>query len=196
MGQAGLPAKLYQRIQAGLSHCGPFDNDRTLRAIFVDERIARWRDLLPEMMPNRAQRVSAVIAALIEKFDERGKNALALLLLVLGENIPPGDASRSELMSLAQETAAVLETGEQKPAGVISSSAGAGTPVNTKALRDCLKRLSSVQFEALCLDEYPKIYEQFSRGLQHEEKLTLLLDYVRKHPEEAARLKQLVNEYE
>lgn len=199
--RVGLPAQLYQRVQAGLSRCSSFDSDRALRALCVDARVARWRDRLPEMTENRTERVRAVIGALIEQFDERGKNALVLLLAVLAENTPPGDILRSELMLLAQE-AAILETGEPDAiGGQNANNSGSllvtATPdVDTSALRKHLRRLDDVQFEALCLDHYPKVYARFSRGLRYEEKLTLLLNHIRNNPEEAVRLPQRVNDYE
>ncbi len=105
----GIPGDLYGRVQSALLRCGPFDSDRALRSLFVDARLSAWRDLLPEAS-NRVERARAVIDALSRRANSAGENALALLLSVLAENTPPGDACREHLMALAQEIAAVGHT--------------------------------------------------------------------------------------
>ncbi|MBN2393810.1 MAG: hypothetical protein JXR84_23965, partial [Anaerolineae bacterium] len=101
----GIPGDLYGRVQSALLRCGPFDSDRALRSLFVDARLSAWHDLLPEAS-NRVERAQAVIDALCRRANPAGENALALLLRVLAENTPPGDACREHLMALAQEVAA------------------------------------------------------------------------------------------
>jgi hypothetical protein len=103
----GIPGDLYRYVQTALLRCGPFDSDRALRPLFVDARLSAWRDLLPEA-GSRAERARAVIDALSERANPAGENALALLLRVLAENTPPGDACRGQLVALAAEVAAVL----------------------------------------------------------------------------------------
>jgi len=114
----GIPGDLYKRVQAALLRCGPFDSDRTLRPLFVDARLSAWRDLLPEAS-NRVERAQAVIEALSERTNPAGENALALLLRVIAENTPPGDACRGQLATLAGQVAAVLRG---------DMPAGGGTP--------------------------------------------------------------------
>jgi len=118
---SGIPGDLYGRVQAALLRCGACDSDRALRALFVDARLSAWRDLLPEA-GSRAERARAVIAALSEHTHPAGENALALLLRVLAENIPPGDALREDLAALAGEVTAAVRAeavggGAQPPAG-------------------------------------------------------------------------------
>ncbi len=103
----GLPGDLYGRLQAALLRCGPFDSDRELRPLFVDARLSAWRDLLPEA-DNRVKRVQAVINQLSQRENLAGENALVLLLCVIAENTPPGDACRGQMTALAQEVAAAL----------------------------------------------------------------------------------------
>ncbi|MBN2002280.1 MAG: hypothetical protein JXA21_02890 [Anaerolineae bacterium] len=199
MDQVQLPGSLKQRVQAALLRCGPFDSARSLRATFVDERIAPWHDYLPETAPNRAEQVNQVIDTLIKKSNDRGKNALVLLLTVLSESVPSGDSCRGDLMSLAEEVAAALKEGSQ--GDTAESEPGnrhSATPEvsATQPLRDRLKLLDDAQFEALCLDHFPTVYDQFSRGLQREQKLTMLLDYVRKRPGKTEQLAQLIGKYE
>lgn len=101
----GIPGDLFGRVQAALLHCGPFDSDRTLRSLFVDARLSAWRDLLPEAS-SRVERARAIIDTLSERANPNGENALVLLLHVIAENTPPGDACREQLVALAAEVAA------------------------------------------------------------------------------------------
>ncbi len=90
--------------------CPAFDSDRALRALFVDARLAPWHDALPEA-DSRAARVQAVIDRLSQATNPVGDNALELLLRVLSENTPVGDALRDELAALAHETAQTVAAG-------------------------------------------------------------------------------------
>lgn len=123
----GLPGDLYGRLQAALLRCGPFDSDRELRPLFVDTRLSAWRDLLPEA-DNRVKRVQAVIDELSQRENLAGDNALVLLLRVIAENTPPGDACRGQLAALAEEVAAALRASAQ-PAGAPSAQPPAGTTI-------------------------------------------------------------------
>lgn len=40
---SGLSPNLSCRLREIISHCGPFDSDRSLRAVFVDTHLARAR---------------------------------------------------------------------------------------------------------------------------------------------------------
>lgn len=121
----GLPGDLYGRLQTALLRCGPFDSDRTLRPLFVDARLSAWRDLLPEA-GSRVTRVQAVIDELCQRENSAGENALALLLRVIAENTPPGDACRGQLAALAQEVAAALRAGTPSDSAPQSQPAGGG----------------------------------------------------------------------
>ncbi len=59
-------------------------------------------------------------------------------------------------------------------------------------LRARLQRLDDVALDTLCMDHFPAVYDAFSRGLRRDEKLNLLLDYVRRHPEAAEQLAALL----
>lgn len=119
----GIPGDLYGRVQTALLRCGPFDSDRTLRPIFVDARLSAWRDLLPEAS-SRVERARAIIDALSERANPNGENALVLLLRVLAENTPPGDACRGQLAALVEEVATVLRA---------SMSLGSAPPAQSSA---------------------------------------------------------------
>jgi hypothetical protein len=81
-----------------------------------------------------------------------------------------------------QQTFGGEVTGAPAPAGM----------VDTAALRAQLQRLDDVALDALCLDHFSPVYDAFSRGLRRDEKINLLLDHCRRHPEEAARLAALL----
>jgi formylglycine-generating enzyme required for sulfatase activity/energy-coupling factor transporter ATP-binding protein EcfA2 len=117
-----LPGDLYRRVRAALLRCGPLESDRALRAVFVDDRIAAWGDLLPEG-DSPTGRAEALIAALIRRTDPHGRPALALLLRVLGERAPRGDACRRELAALADEVAGALRGEDAGPAPSLDPAA-------------------------------------------------------------------------
>ncbi len=77
--------------------------------------------------------------------------------------------------------------------GAPSAGSPAATPgVDIATLRARLGRLDDVQIEALCLDHFPTVYDRFGRGLRRDEKINLLLDHVRRNPQDAARLDKLL----
>lgn len=112
-----LPPELEQRLRVALLRCGPFDSDRELRAIFVDTRIARWRDDIPDNTPSRGKRVELFIESLVDQRDDAGNNTLALVLRVLADRTPPGDSCHRELAELADavQNAVVAVPGSPPP---------------------------------------------------------------------------------
>ena len=59
------------------------------------------------------------------------------------------------------------------------------TPANPQStylaqLRQRLMLLDDVELDAFCLDYFPLVYERFGRGMRKDEKITLLLDHVRR----------------
>ncbi len=99
----GLSPDLSRRLRETLARCGSFDSDRALRAVFVDARIAPWRDLISDNTPNRAARVDALIEALLEQVSDASDSALALFLDVLADRVSPGDACKKRLARLVAE---------------------------------------------------------------------------------------------
>lgn len=55
-------------------------------------------------------------------------------------------------------------------------------------LRDLLNRLDDADIDQLCLDHFPCVYDKFGRGMSKQEKITVLLDYCRRKPEEGKHL--------
>ena len=94
--------ELSQRLRDTLVRCSALESDRAMRAIFVDVRLAPWRDHVPENAPNRAARVALLVAALADQTSAHGDNALVLLLDVLAESLSPDNALHNELLALAR----------------------------------------------------------------------------------------------
>ena len=106
-----IPSAPTQRLRDTRAQHPVLDSDRTMRALFVDERLAPWINHVPENTPNRATRVDLLIAAFCDQNSANGDNALVLLLCVLAENTPGGDALHGELARLAAELQACPPTG-------------------------------------------------------------------------------------
>lgn len=111
-----LPPELEQRLRKTLLRCGPFDSDRSLRAIFVDARIAAWREDIPDNTANRGARVAAFIENLFDQSDDAGNNALALVLQVLAGHVSSGDSCHRDLAELADAVQAMAGSSGTTPA--------------------------------------------------------------------------------
>lgn len=104
---SGLAPALYRRLHTTLLRCGPFRSDVDLRPLFVDSRISPWRDHVPSRDTPSA-RVAAVIDALLGRANADGEPALALLVRVLRDRTPPGDACHDQLDALANDVSDAL----------------------------------------------------------------------------------------
>ncbi len=78
------------RLRDALSRSHGFDDLLTFRSLFVDPRIARWRNRIP-VASTPAACVDALIATLCDLANDYGENALILFLRVLFEHTPDGD---------------------------------------------------------------------------------------------------------
>ncbi len=96
----GIPSKIHHQLCTTLLHCGPFNNDNELRAIFADARISPWRDRLPKAVDS-SSRVTTTIDFLFNRYNDTQENALVLFLCVLSEQISPGDSCHHNLARLA-----------------------------------------------------------------------------------------------
>jgi hypothetical protein len=67
--------------------------------------------------------------------------------------------------------------------------------LDTVKYRRELWKLDSVEFETFCLDNFPTVYDRFSRGLRRDEMVNMLLDHCRRTPEAAERLDSLLFPY-
>lgn len=109
-----IPGELYQRLHATLLRCAEFETDARLRAIFADARLDAWYHTLPEAH-NREARAQAVMDALRLRANPESENALVLLVRVLSELTPEGDALRGELAALADELTLALTEATPTP---------------------------------------------------------------------------------
>ncbi len=116
---AGISPVLYSHMRAALQICGAFDSDETLRAIFVDARLAPWQTQIPEAnsVSARIERTIAFLFAHTADASGRLENALVLLLHVLSERTETGDANQRRLLELAEELATLTKTPVETVAG-------------------------------------------------------------------------------
>lgn len=84
---------------------------------------------------------------------------------------------------------------EYRDAGCAAATQASATSLPVTAdLRAYLQRFDDVGLNTLCMDHFPAVYDAFSRGLRRDEKINLLLDYVRRNSAEAARLVALLKQ--
>lgn len=102
-----LPPDLLARLRRTLLDCGPFTSHAELSALFIDARIGRWRDGLPDAR-DATNRVNLVIDFLLRQSNETLDNALVLLLNVLAEQESAGDMCSRRLLVLAEDLAKLL----------------------------------------------------------------------------------------
>lgn len=98
--RSGISSGLFSQLSDVLTGCDPFASDHNLRAVFIDKHLSQWRDDLPEARSIR-ERVEGTIAFLHDKFTDDRKNALVLLLQVLGTSINSGDSRHQVLINLS-----------------------------------------------------------------------------------------------
>lgn len=103
MANLGIQPELLEQLRKVLLGCGPFKNNNELKAIFVDERIHPWHNLVPQM-DSPESRVDALIEVLHDQFREgTGENALILFLLAVRDKKDSRVACRKELDDLARK---------------------------------------------------------------------------------------------
>lgn len=95
----GIPPFLLQELRAVLLQMDVFGSNSRLRPLFLDQRIALWRDLIPEGA-NRRERVDVVIDFLIERWNLAGENGLVLFLQVLQDQTDPRDSRWHKIAQL------------------------------------------------------------------------------------------------
>lgn len=102
-----LEPNLYRQLQETLLRCDVMQTHRSLKAIFVDSRLALWRNHLPEAN-SVFERVQTVIDIFTDKTDAAGDPALVLLLQVLQDQTPTGDHLHHELGQLVKDVQQVM----------------------------------------------------------------------------------------
>lgn len=97
-----LSSTLSDKIRKTLIRCPQFQTHARLRALFINELIAPWRDEVQDAQ-SPSERVDLLVALLLDRKDTQGKSALVLFLRVLGEAQPQGDALHDEVLALVAE---------------------------------------------------------------------------------------------
>jgi hypothetical protein len=104
-----FPSHLMAPLRQALLDCGPFSEDRQLKAVFRHPSLGPWRDQLPQA-DSVQDRVDLTIDFLLERNTSDGENVLIVFLRVLGERINPSDACYSRITELAQQAEAAFGT--------------------------------------------------------------------------------------
>lgn len=149
---SGISPQLYNQLRNTLLDCGPFSNEQEIRAIFADARISPWRYSLPHA-DNPMSRVEGTIGFLYTKFTTNQQNALVLMLKVLQDRTPLGDACYQKLNSL-------VYTLEQELAGL-------NTPPST------LSQLGETHIQQLLSEKRNRLHEMLIQSFNEGELRTL-----------------------
>ena len=98
-----LNSQLKNQVHTYLLNSGCVNSDSSLRGLFVDARIAPWRNSIAEA-GNRSLRATYVIS----EFDKmnNGYNVLALILQVISDRTPHGDSLKELGGNLAKQVQA------------------------------------------------------------------------------------------
>lgn len=106
----GIPSDLLRRLRTILVRCEQFESNDKLKRVFVDKRIAIWKSRVPEA-DNAVDRVDSLINYLHDRRKAgTGENALRLFVQVLADLQPALDDLRGQLLELAKELQAALES--------------------------------------------------------------------------------------
>ena len=142
---AYISPKTLAWLREVFTNCGPFESDRELATVFVDERIAPWRDDLPEA-DSRGDRIDALIEYLYDTFraeaddehDESAQNALVLFTHVLADRTAPEDACYPTLLEAARRLTEEISQAEVTAKDVITARVPSISSVTDAALLDQL----------------------------------------------------------
>lgn len=104
-----LPPDLFAQLRRAFITSSNLASDAALHTLFVDTRLAPWRDLIPDNTPNRIARVNGLIHTLHDKTNTTGENALVLFLHVLADHTDPADALHTTLLTLAADLELALK---------------------------------------------------------------------------------------
>lgn len=97
-----LSPDLLKQLRRVLTRCGPFEEERELRALFVDERLALWQEDLPHANSPGA-RVDLLVEYLYDKYHrDHAENGLVLFLAVLQDSLSEADACHEEVERLGR----------------------------------------------------------------------------------------------
>ncbi len=81
-----------------------------------------------------------------------------------------------------------FDTKKPQVSGLSPTPEVSGQPNTSKLRRQLNQVFDDAELDAFCMDNFPQVYDKFSRGMRKDEKITLLLDYCRRVPECYQRL--------
>lgn len=98
----GLPSRLKSELTNVLNRCPQFESQQALQSLFVDSRIAPWKNRLPEGN-DVGGRVELLISRLHQQYNRQNENALLLFLEVLRDNTHAEDGLHGALTQLVEQ---------------------------------------------------------------------------------------------
>ncbi len=104
---SGIPSNILYSLRDTLAKCEPFETDRSLRTLFVDERINLWRDRLPQA-DTVINRVDALVNYLYDKKNRDGSSGLVLFLKALIDATKSQDGIYDQLVELLMQLSQVF----------------------------------------------------------------------------------------
>jgi len=104
----GIPANILNRLRDSLQNYKQFESNADLRAVFADDRIAPWRNELPQPA-DQGSRIDQTIDLLWQRENIQRENGLILFLYVLSEATDNRDIRKQRLTKLAQDLEAVWQ---------------------------------------------------------------------------------------
>ncbi len=132
---AGIPSHLVIALREILADCEPFETNRGLRDLFLDKRIAPWRDSVPQS-DSLIGRVDSAVAYLHDKRHRDGSNALVLMLLALTDKIDQDDDRHARLENLASQLTASFGPAVPSSAGRGEAEEKIKAPANQSATKE------------------------------------------------------------
>ncbi len=111
----GLPGDFLNRLKVVFKKSSYFDEDRTLRGLFVDEKISNWQANIPNAR-SPGERTDQLVDALHDQYNNQHENVLLLFTHVLKEKISRDNSLHQELEQLIEEFQKILkETRKSSP---------------------------------------------------------------------------------
>jgi 3',5'-cyclic AMP phosphodiesterase CpdA len=140
---AGLDQEMLRKLREALLKCDEFHSPRVLFAVMGIEPLSHWQTRLPSA-DSVGERVDLTIHYLVDKHHINGKNALVLLLEILGERYSEIDERHSLLLNLANELQSPGQPVE------ISTPIANATPQVTPEEKEMDQQTRNALFETLC----------------------------------------------
>lgn len=106
---SGLSSSLLKRLTESLLDCGPFGSDRMLMSVFVDDRIAPWKNQV-SAADTRRERVDLFVSDFLKRKNSVGQSVLVLFLQAVFDRAEEEDQCSQRLNDIAIEVAAALNT--------------------------------------------------------------------------------------